>query len=203
MIKAVLFDYGGVLSPGGRTSVSQEVLGKLLDVPTEKIQIGDLDAQLGRGEINREQFFDLVGRQYQGKAAEADYVALADIFQRNETVYQLAILLRQNQIKTGIVANVATINAQLLREHGFYNGFDPVVLSCESGVRKPDQSIYKLALNLIGEIAAHVVYIDDQPANIIPAKELGMRAILANSPGQVIADITKLVKADNGLELAV
>src|SRR5262249_13697113 len=118
-------------------------------------------------------------------------------------VYRLAGLLRQNHLKTGIIANVSALNAQLLRERGFYDGFDPIVLSYETGSRKPSPVMYQVAFERLGEKAEHVAFIDYEEKNVLAAQTLGMHAILAESSEQVIADVITLLRNENKLELVV
>lgn len=50
-------------------------------------------------------------------------------------------------------------------------------VSCELGVRKPDPSFFRAALESLGVVAEQCVFVDDQPRNCVAASELGLDAI--------------------------
>lgn len=54
---------------------------------------------------------------------------------------------------------------------------DGVVLSSVEGIAKPDRRLYELALDRFGFEAARTVFVDDRPANLEAAAELGLRAV--------------------------
>ncbi len=49
--------------------------------------------------------------------------------------------------------------------------------SCFTGHRKPEPAAYRLVLDVLHRSADEVVFIDDRPENLVPARELGFRAI--------------------------
>lgn len=56
--------------------------------------------------------------------------------------------------------------------------FDVVVDSCEVGLRKPDPAIWELTLTRMALPASEVVFLDDHPANVAAARELGMLGVV-------------------------
>jgi 2-haloacid dehalogenase len=67
----------------------------------------------------------------------------------------------------------------LARERfAFLTWFTRIVVSGEVGVAKPDRAIFELAIRQCGLVPAETVFIDDVPANIEVARELGFDAIL-------------------------
>lgn len=199
MIKAVLFDYGGVLSPGGRSLSG--VYSKLLGIPKDKIEYGDLHKEYRAGDISTEDFFIKLSEQYGKNLSAEEFVKYSDIFQRNQALYALTEELRRNQITTGILSNIYKVSADILRKDGYYDGFSPLVLSCDEGMAKPDPDFYKLAVERLGCKPDEVLFIDDQEKLLPPARKLGLHTIKADNEAQVIADIKKVMKKENGLQL--
>lgn len=199
MIKAVLFDYGGVLSPGGRTISG--VYSRLLGIPQDEVDLADLHIEYRRGDISTEDFFIKLGEQY-GKVVTAEkFLEYSDIFVKNEAVYELAANLRKQGIKTGILSNVYELSADILRKDGYYDGFDPVVLSCEEGLAKPEPEFYKIAIERLGVEPKEILFIDDQEKCFPPANALGMHTIKADDEDQTVSDIKAVLKKENGLDL--
>jgi putative hydrolase of the HAD superfamily len=76
--------------------------------------------------------------------------------------------------------------------------FQIFVSSCFVGLRKPDERIYRLALDLTQRKAEECCFIDDRPVNVDAATKVGMRAILLQNAEQLKADFEK-----NGVDISV
>ena len=60
------------------------------------------------------------------------------------------------------------------------DAFDLLVVSAEEHVMKPDHEIYLRALRRLGRTADETVFVDDSPANVSAAREIGMKSVLFN-----------------------
>ncbi len=58
-------------------------------------------------------------------------------------------------------------------------------------MRKPDPWIYELFLKKPTHPAAACVYIDDKPAMLVPAQNMGMTVIAFDNPDQVEVDLVR------------
>ncbi|CND90981.1 HAD family hydrolase [Mycobacterium tuberculosis] len=74
----------------------------------------------------------------------------------------------------------------------FADLFDAVVISAEVGMRKPDERIFRHALDLLGLDAAECVFIDDIEHNIRAAEALGIRGVHHTAPDTTIAELRAL-----------
>lgn len=63
--------------------------------------------------------------------------------------------------------------------------FGVFLSSCFLGVRKPDDAIYRLALQITQSAAEECLFIDDRVQNMEPAQRLGMDTILYQNPAQL------------------
>ncbi|MFB4306079.1 HAD family hydrolase [Actinomadura sp. GTD37] len=70
--------------------------------------------------------------------------------------------------------------------------FDAVVISAEVGMRKPDERIFRHALDLLGLAASECVFIDDIEHNIRAAEALGIRGIHHTDASATIAELREL-----------
>jgi putative hydrolase of the HAD superfamily len=59
----------------------------------------------------------------------------------------------------------------------FLKLIDPLVDGSITGVLKPHRRAYELALEALGVDAADVVFVDDQPFNVVGAREVGIRSV--------------------------
>jgi len=66
------------------------------------------------------------------------------------------------------------------------------VSSCFVAIRKPDERIYRLALELSQHAPEGCCFIDDRPVNIEAAAKVGMRTVLMKDPAQLRRDLQGL-----------
>jgi epoxide hydrolase-like predicted phosphatase len=96
--------------------------------------------------------------------------------------------------KTGLLSNGWPDTSQALdNEWNIADAFDAIVVSADVGMVKPDPRIYHLMLERLDVSAAHAVLIDDFEENIDGARQVGMQAILFQSPEQVISALRSLI----------
>ena len=74
--------------------------------------------------------------------------------------------------------------------------FGLFVSSCFVGIRKPDERIYRVALDLTQRVAEECCFIDDREVNVDAARKVGMHAILSRDGTQLRNEFLKL-----GLEI--
>lgn len=199
MIKAVLFDYGGVLSPGGKSFRGS--VAKVLEVRPEEVMTNELGNKLWAGEIDPDQFFIELSRLHGKTITTEEFLDTSGILDRNNQVYGLVNKLRKQGIKTGILSNMYGSSADLLRAGGYYDGFEPIVLSYQEKLSKPDPAFYQIAIDKLGLPAHEILFIDDQERFLAPARQMGMHTIRAVSEDQIVADARALIKQQNGIEL--
>ena len=77
------------------------------------------------------------------------------------------------------------MNDYRIKQFGLLQIFDLFVSSCYVGMRKPDEKIYRLALDLIQKAPDECCFIDDRPVNIEGAAKVGMRTVLMRDAGPV------------------
>lgn len=204
MIKAVLFDYGGVLTEAGRRGSIASIAAELFGLDLGWRKLDDLHDELRRGLISTEEFFLKMAERHKSEkilTAEQWNGASREVFVRSEPVYDLAAALRHHGVKTGILSNVYQMTADVLKHIGNYDGFEPLILSCEAKLAKPDPEIYQLAVSRLGVKPPDIIFVDDQTKCMPPAEEIGMHTVLAASPEQITADVEQILLRENGLEL--
>jgi putative hydrolase of the HAD superfamily len=71
--------------------------------------------------------------------------------------------------------------------------FDAVVISGDTGTRKPDPAIYLIATDELGVSPRECVFVDDIAANLPVAEELGMATVHFADAAAGIAEISRLL----------
>jgi 2-haloacid dehalogenase len=91
------------------------------------------------------------------------------------------------------LSNMETDKFELRRaRYEFFGLLDGCVISGLEGVAKPDRKIFEILLSRYGLAPEATVFIDDQPANVAAAKELGLVAIEFTTSAQLRRDLFDL-----------
>ena len=191
-IKAIIFDYGGVIYTPGKIDFfckryatklnkNPEEFMKLIKENWNKAQINKIKSTLFWTEaaefleVNHEEF-----RQYLLNSFKFQAGVLIIIKTLKEN-YKLALL--SNQIEDWL--------EEVIREHKLDQVFDVIVTSYASKIAKPDIRIFKETAEKLEVKPEECIYIDDLEKNIHPAQELGMKIILFKNSKQLISDLKK------------
>lgn len=205
-IDAVLFDYGGVLTTPVRASIDSwlaadsvmpESFSKVLRAwMSRDAATGTPVHRLETGELSIADFELLLAaelRTVDGTAVVPEGM-LGRLFakmQPDPVMFALAEELRATGLTVGLLSNSwgntyprARIDALM----------DPVVISGEVGLRKPDPAIYELALERLGLPADRVLFIDDAEPNVLGARASGLQALLHMDHLSTRAALAELVR---------
>ena len=110
----------------------------------------------------------------------------------DEEIEELINSLKKNGCVVGTVTNVIELHNRVRIEKHAYDLFDFAVVSCEEGVEKPDEDIYRLALNKLEFPPEEIVFVDDTEINLETAKRLGMKTIFFKDNTQLLSDLKKI-----------
>ncbi len=128
----------------------------------------------------------------------ARFIDIMEEAESNLSVYphsiQMLKSLKVHGYITGLVSNSNVFSAENIREKSdILRHIDFPVFSFETGTIKPDKRIFKALLEKAGcEPWDAVMVGDKEDDDIIPARELGMKAILYESYGQLKSEFETL-----------
>lgn len=106
-------------------------------------------------------------------------------------MYALIDELKEKGVRIGMLSNIDDRYTKLIRSFGFYQPFDPCLLSCEMGFEKPDPKAYELLLKTMDLPGEKIIFIDDKAENVATAKTLGIDAIVFESEQQIRHELRK------------
>jgi putative hydrolase of the HAD superfamily len=84
------------------------------------------------------------------------------------------------------------LNLFRIQTFGLREIFSLFVSSCFVGLRKPEDRIYRLALDITARPPEETCFIDDRPLNLDAASQLGMHVIRMESAAQLRRELGKL-----------
>jgi len=92
---------------------------------------------------------------------------MEELLARVRERYRVAFLSNSNEVHAEIIPR---------RFAGLFHKDDRFILSHRFKVAKPDPEIFRRALEVLGALPHHVVFIDDLIENVMAARTVGMRA---------------------------
>lgn len=197
--KAIIFDYGGVITRGGAGDDIPARIASNLNIPLEEA-IAMFRHNRDRyitGKINEDEFWGLIEKEHGQKivsSARTVWNNWRDM-KPDPRMIKLVKELKSKGYLVGLLSNVIP-NTQLeISNHQIYDLFNPCLLSCEIGLAKPDHKMYEELLKSLPNCRPkEVVFIDDSERCLVPAREIGVHTILAKSTSQVINDLHTLLE---------
>jgi 2-haloacid dehalogenase len=101
--------------------------------------------------------------------------------------------LRSAGVRCFVLSNMEPDKFVLRRaRYEFFDLVEGCVISGLEGVAKPDQKIFDILMSRYGLTPAETVFIDDLPANVAAAVELGVVAIQFTTAAQLRSDLRDL-----------
>jgi putative hydrolase of the HAD superfamily len=195
-LRAVLFDFGGVLAEEGfREGLFAIARGQGLD-PQELHRMA-MDAIYDCGYIagsgSEEDFWNLM-RERTGIRGEVDVLS-GEILRRfvlRPRMMDLVRKLRAEGIKVAIVSDQTDWLNRLDNRDNFFREFDRVFNSYDLGKGKRDAGIFDDVVATLGIAPHEAVFVDDMPANADRARARGLHAILFVDEDQLIEELERL-----------
>ena len=205
-MKAVLFDFGGVLTePMGPMFAAIAATAGADPAELASLLVGAYDGddhplhRLERGELTFTELCRWAGDEGQRRGWQLDLRPMIDhleVVGLRQPVLDRVADLRRRGYRTAVVTNnFKEITALWRARVDIDRLFDTVVDSCQVGVRKPDAAIYRLTLERLGGMAAEeAVLLDDFEANLAGARAIGMHGVFVGTDtGAALADLERLL----------
>ncbi|HLC53035.1 MAG TPA: HAD family phosphatase [Candidatus Nanoarchaeia archaeon] len=197
MINYIFFDVGGVLSTDTESFIIEEIVNNLhLDKESIKGAFRECAKDLQRGNISEEKFWSNFMISTGLNPHVDPVIDLCNVYRRHTITIdhsmQLADRLRSKGYGTGIITNTIRSIYKYNVERGLFGDFNPVVVSCNEGLIKPEVQIYELALKRANQTPELCVFIDDKKKLLEAASDLGMETIFYVSPLELEKELNKL-----------
>ena len=144
-----------------------------------KTHISALIEELERGEIDSYALWEELGETLaiNGLGTPQEPEKLEGLWHKSieeslVVIPEMVELCRQleGKIPMAVLSNTIHDHAENLRSRGVYELFNPCVLSCEVGMRKPEPRIYHTVCELLNTPPERCLFIDDLQINIQAAR---------------------------------
>ncbi len=194
--QAIVFDFGGVLTGEPNREAVVAFIRDSFTLSKEEFEIAQQEKRLFLKQGGNDEAFWLSYAKTKRIDLPSDW---PDSFQAilkesvgvNPRMFALVEELKAKQIPVGLLSNIDARLAKLIRNFGFYDLFDPCLLSCEIGIEKPDPKAYQHLLDHLALPVEDVVFIDDRQENVDAAREAGVDALLFESEAQLRKELAQ------------
>lgn len=186
MIKAIIFDYYGVLT-------TDQYLTWLKHNPqimrrhAHEIEILSKAQDVG---LAPDVFFKRLGAIAQLPAEEVRG-GFDERVDMNIELIKYIECLRRDGFKTAILSNSPMRLYDDVAEHQLTSLFDEVLCSEDAGIVKPDPAIFSMMLKRLEVTAEEAIFIDDRAYNVRGAEAIGMKGILYTDFESLESDLAR------------
>jgi putative hydrolase of the HAD superfamily len=181
-ITTLFWDIGGVLLTNGWDRASRQEAAKAFDLDWEDFQDRhDLSfAAFDSGHITLNQYLDRTlfyrPRSFTREEFTAFMFAQSKEFPESRAILRSAA--QSGKYFIGTINNEPMeLNQYRIEAFGLRRDFQAFFSSCFVGSRKPEETIYRIALQVTQRAAAQCIFIDDRPLNLENPRRLGMNVI--------------------------
>ena len=201
MIKAILFDFGGVIYQHPK-EVIPEVLARIYGQPVDITikEYGKYKDDYFTGKLSTTELIKSLSTTFNSTKSTQEVQELwlkhySELAKPNNEVLEIIQNLRK-KYKVYLFSNTTEMSNMHNSKTGLYDYFDGLFLSYRMKMKKPKEEIYEKVISEIEFEPQECIFIDDEPKNLEPAKNMGMRTILfdvlINSPVKLREEIKKL-----------
>ena len=187
-IKAIVFDFGGVLLDWNPHNLYRAYFPdqpQALEDFLNEVDFYAWNAEQDRGRSFADGVAELSAKFPHRAELIKAFAANWEESVIGEIAGTVAILYKLRAIGYPLygLSNWSSETFPLVRnKYAFFDEFDEIVFSGEVNLIKPEPEIYHLLLSKIAYQASECLFIDDSQANIDTAKALGFQAVLFESP---------------------
>lgn len=188
-ITALFWDVGGVLLTNGwdthsrRAAVERFQLGEEFE---DRHQLVVTPFETGR--LSLEEYLERTVF-YRPRPFSADEFKAFMYAQSQPHPETLAVLERLARTRRHVLATLNNepleLNLYRIERFGLRRYFTAFFSSCFLGVKKPEDAIYRLVLQVTQRAPEECLYIDDRALNLECAGQRGMRTLLYRNPAQL------------------
>lgn len=188
MIKAVIFDYFGVICSDYYWSLANKDNNDW----ENNAEFLNLANRVNLGSIHWQEFITYVANKVNKKPSEVE-----NMYQKegiNPRVITLIKQLQKHGYKTGLLTNAHhEFLVPVLKSTGIDHLFNAVIISSKVGLIKPDLRIFELMLEKLNIRPDETIFIDDIIRNVEAANNIGIKGIHYQNYQQLKIELDKLL----------
>ncbi len=185
MIKAIIFDWHGVLDLTTFESVALQLAGKSKKTPDEIKQIlKDVKNPVVTGKLSSETFWLFVQSELCLSDEEIKPIRKYSLaIEQNTPLWSLLSDLRE-KYRLGILSDCPTDKTAVIKDKVDLTVFEFAIFSSDVATSKDDSSFFTQAFRELELTPSEILYVDDTQKHIFKAESLGCKAYLFQDTNQ-------------------
>lgn len=199
-IRAVLFDYGGVIAEegfyNGLINLAENQSLDVRSMPEEGMK-AVYDSGFVLGHCTAADFWAVL-RKRTGLEGDDDFLTdlIINGFQIRRWMIELVRRLRSKGCVVGILSDQTHWLNELDKRDHFFREFDHIYNSYYLGKGKRDQSLFTDVVNDLKLQPGEVLFIDDSEKNVQTARKMGLKAILYVDHEHFVSELEDILKEE-------
>ncbi|MBS0653633.1 MAG: HAD family phosphatase [Verrucomicrobia bacterium] len=194
--QAIVFDFGGVLTGNPDREAVVHFIRQTHHLSEAEFEKANQEKRLAMKDGKTDEEFWIAyakehGVQLPSNWSESFHAVMKKAVGANPEMFALVDRLKEEKVPVALLSNIDARLSKLIRSFGYYEQFDPCLLSHEIGVEKPDPKAFEVLLKELKFPAQDVVFIDDKLENVQAAKALGIDAIVFESTDQIKRELAQ------------
>lgn len=200
--QAIVFDFGGVMTKEPDREAVVKFIRESLNLSREEFERANLEKKqaLKEGKTDSQYWIEYArkkGIMLDPNWSDSLLLSMKRAINANDEMFALVKSLKAEQVTVGMLSNIDQRYAKINETFGYYELFDPCLLSYEIGVDKPNPQAFAILLERLKLPAKEIVFIDDKKENVEAAKNLGIDAILFESTDQLKKELIQRGSLNN------
>jgi len=194
-IRALFWDIGGVLLSNAWDHNERDLAVEhfLLSKPEFEARHKELVAAFEEGRLSLDQYLErTVFYQPRTFSREEFKQFMFSLSHPKPQALDLARSLSGKHFMATINNESRELNQYRIQKFELAEIFSVFISSCYVGMRKPDERIYRMALELTQHSPEECVFIDDRQDNLTGAEKVGIRTVMMKDAQQLRRDLRAL-----------
>ncbi len=198
MIKAVIFDFGRVISaqkPMALFRGYEQELGLVPGVLNHVMFGSEAWDEVLVGRKDLDEYWLEIGPEL-GLHTPQEIQSFRQRYFADEAINEGVLeSIRQlhGRYKLAVLSNAPPRLAKWLSDWDILDLFDVIVCSGEEGIVKPDPAIYELALARLGVEPGEAIFVDDSPGHVEAARAIGLHGIHFTTASALADELSALL----------
>lgn len=195
MIKTILFDYAGVLTPTRNKYNFAVANHERFNIPTEEllnIFYKNWD-KAAIGQMSEKEYWEEIGKALQTSPNEIRDL-IYEAFPIEKRVVSLIDKIKDRYTLVMVSNQLEDWLEKVIDDNDLRNKFNYFANSYQIGVSKPDKRIFKAALAKSGSKPEETLFIDDLKENIESAKSMGIHVIQFENYEQFLKELNNYIE---------
>ncbi len=183
MIKAIIFDYNGVIERDESRTLSKvrEYLGASREDWSKEWYSGSREASTGR-KTYQEYFLEVSSKFNDSEDSRKQVLKMLDDqkngYRINTELVEIIKELKNKGYKIGLISNYGLELRGKIKNQGILDLFDSIIISSEVNCQKPEPEIFKLSFTELNVKPEETIFVDNAPNSLKNSEAIGFSPIL-------------------------